>query len=226
MAEAEARPDNARRWRALADRIHVLRREREQAQERTLAAAQLAERELEQRVTERTEELLKANSQLRRNNLQLELLASNASDVISRRDAENRYLYVSAACRSMLGYEPEELLGHTFEEFVHPNDHGIAQLAYRKITDGPDNTCIDIRFRHRDGHYLWVETNLRVVRDEDGNPVETIAVTRDITESRRVRQRARGLICAVRARATTGRLDTTPPAPTVTAAASIWSPRR
>ena len=176
---------------ALADRIHILRREKEQAQASALAAAQLAERELEHRVHERTEELSRTNAQLQQNSLQLELLAANASDVISRHDTEKRYLYVSAACRSMLGYAQEELLGRSCEEFLHPNDHPIAQAAYQEIANGAESSTIVVRFRHHDGHYLWMESNLRAIRDETGNPVEAIAVSRDVSERKRVEQRER-----------------------------------
>jgi diguanylate cyclase (GGDEF)-like protein/PAS domain S-box-containing protein len=174
---------------ALADRIQILRREKEQAQARALAAAHLAERELESSVGERTRELSQANAQLQQNGLQLELLAANATDVISRHAPDKHYLYVSGACRNMLGYEPEELLGHTCEEFLHPADHEIARAAYDELAHGAQSTTITVRFRHRNEHYLWVESKLRAIRDTAGNPLEAIVVTRDITERKRIEQR-------------------------------------
>jgi len=42
---------------------------------------------------------------------QFRLLAENSSDMISRHDANGTFLYVSPACRIILGYEPEELTG-------------------------------------------------------------------------------------------------------------------
>ncbi|MBI1175632.1 MAG: EAL domain-containing protein [Sideroxydans sp.] len=176
---------------ALADRIHVLRREKEQAQANALAASQLAERELEDRVAERTEALSQANAQLRQSGLQLELLATNASDIIARLDADKRYLYVSAACRTILGYAPEELLGHSCEEFLHPDELNTSRNAYRQIADGAESATIRIHVRHHDGHYLWLESRLRALRDEAGNPTETIAVIRDISDRKRGEQRER-----------------------------------
>ncbi len=70
---------------ALADRINVLRREKEQAQNDALAASQRAERELEERVAERTLELSATNTRLlaseeneRNRNKVLEVLAKGA----------------------------------------------------------------------------------------------------------------------------------------------------
>ena len=70
---------------ALADRIHTLRREKEQAQNEALAISQRAERELEGHVVERTRELSASNARLqvseeheRNRNKVLEILAKGA----------------------------------------------------------------------------------------------------------------------------------------------------
>ena len=55
------------------------------------------------------------------------LLAENSSDVIVRLSDDMRRLYVSPACRDVLGYEPEELLGGRTDDLVHPDD--IASVA-------------------------------------------------------------------------------------------------
>lgn len=43
---------------------------------------------------------------------QFRLLAENSSDIITRSDPNLNVLYASPACRNLLGYEPEELVGH------------------------------------------------------------------------------------------------------------------
>lgn len=50
------------------------------------------------------------------------LLTENSTDMISRHTSEGVYTYASPACRSLLGYEPEELVGHSAYEFFHPDD--------------------------------------------------------------------------------------------------------
>jgi diguanylate cyclase (GGDEF)-like protein/PAS domain S-box-containing protein len=174
---------------ALADRIQILRREKEQAQVEALAISRRAERELEARVEERTEELSRTNVQLRDSEQHLQLLAANASDMISRNSPDKRYLYVSAASQSMLGYAPEELVGRSCEEFIHPDDIETAHASYREIAEGAGAATVSVRLLRKDGSYLWVETNLHAVRDDAGNVLEAIAVTRDITERKRLEQR-------------------------------------
>ena len=49
---------------------------------------------------------------------------------------------------------------------------------------------VEYRFRHRDGHYIWIQDSFKVVNDEDGNPLELVGAWADITESKRAEQAA------------------------------------
>ena len=51
-----------------------------------------------------------------------QLLAQNASNLISRYTREGIYSYASPACCLLLGYEPEEFVGRCAYEFFHPQD--------------------------------------------------------------------------------------------------------
>ena len=50
------------------------------------------------------------------------LLAENAGDLITSIDARGIRTYVSPSCRILLGYEPDELIGRTAVDIVHPDD--------------------------------------------------------------------------------------------------------
>jgi len=55
----------------------------------------------------------------------------------------------------ILGYQPDELIGHNAEEFVHPDDVAIHQQALAMAAHGtfpPEET----RCRHKDGSYRWL----------------------------------------------------------------------
>jgi len=45
---------------------------------------------------------------------------------------------------------------------------------------------VEYRFRHRRGHYIWVQDTFSVTRDSDGNAVEIVGSWADITERKRV----------------------------------------
>ncbi len=110
------------------------------------------------------------------------LLAENSSDMISRHDAQGAYLYVSPACRTLLGYEPEELIGHPAFEFIHPDDIFTVDQTRSTIIEQPIVSTTVYRVRCKNGDYIWLETTSRTIFDEAGSTVEIHAASRDVTE--------------------------------------------
>ena len=47
------------------------------------------------------------------------MLAENSTDMISCHTLDGAYTYASPACKSLLGYGPEELIGHSCYEFIN-----------------------------------------------------------------------------------------------------------
>ena len=120
------------------------------------------------------------------------LLAENSTDMISKHTSEGVYTYASPACRSLLGYEPEELLGHSAYEFVHPDDLEQTRTTHPLMPRHPDPYTVSYRIRRKDGSYIWVETTTRRVQQSRADDViETMAVSRDITDRKRVEEELR-----------------------------------
>ncbi len=120
------------------------------------------------------------------------LLAESSTDMMTRMTALGTVLYVSPACRGLLGYEPEELVGTSLLTLVHADDLATATAACQERVgvDQPQTTTV--RYRHREGHWVWLEATYRVVRvDDDGRPLEVSASSRDVTERRRTEARLR-----------------------------------
>ena len=111
------------------------------------------------------------------------LLAENASDLITSIDPSGIRTYISPSCRSLLGFEPEELIGEVALDIVHPDDRARIG-AYRQsvLEHGPAKD--EARFRHKHGGWVWMETRVRAVRDADGAVIELQTVARDITAER------------------------------------------
>lgn len=117
---------------------------------------------------------------------QFELIAGAATDIIVRATPDGQRLYISPAARDMLGYEPEELCGKDIRDLAHPDDAPVLRQAMVSLCEGVERTTVIYRGRHRNGHYLWLEVAMRMIRDpETGAPRELIASTRDIS-SRKV----------------------------------------
>lgn len=78
----------------------------------------------------------------------------------------------------LLGYSSQELTACKFFDFVHPEDQGSTLAAVEKLSRGEPAIQFMNRYRHIDGHYLWLEWNARSVPEE----ASIYAVARDVTE--------------------------------------------
>jgi PAS domain S-box-containing protein len=120
------------------------------------------------------------------------LLAENATDMIATSTPTGILLYVSPACRSLLGYEPEELVGHSVYEFFHEDDLPAIKAAHTALLHSGEPQTLSYRITRKDGECIWLETTSRTVQAaETGEPVEIIAVSRDITRRKRAEEALR-----------------------------------
>ncbi len=111
------------------------------------------------------------------------LISEHSTDMISTHTPDGAYIYVSPACRSLLGYEPSELVGRSAYEFFHPDDCERIKETHSAVLEGPDVSTVSYRIRRKDGRYIWFETTSRTIRDPRTSAVdEIIAVSRDISE--------------------------------------------
>jgi diguanylate cyclase (GGDEF)-like protein/PAS domain S-box-containing protein len=112
-----------------------------------------------------------------------QLLADNASDMIVRLSLDGTRTYVSPACRTILGYEPEQLVGVSTFSFVHPDDREIVRERMRHLVESRADQRGRNRVIRADGRIAWVEASLRLVRNPaTGAGSEIVAVVRDVTE--------------------------------------------
>ena len=111
-----------------------------------------------------------------------EILEANITDVIARTGLDGRYQYVSPAAADVLGYSPGELIGTSRWDYLHPDtDLSIFAEALQRLLENPDaSETLAVRVRHKDGRWIWLQSRGRVIL-ENGEPVATIDVSRDVT---------------------------------------------
>ena len=115
------------------------------------------------------------------------LLAENSTDFISRHNPEGVYLYASPACRRLLGYEPEELIGHQAYEFIHSDDFLAVTASHSTILARQTAYTVSYRIRRKDGAYTWFETTSHALyHEQTGEIVEIQAASRDISERKHI----------------------------------------
>lgn len=118
---------------------------------------------------------------LRESEGRFRLLAENLTDMISRHTPEGIYVYVSRACRSLLGYEPRDMIGRSAFDFIHPDDLPEVNRSYHVIMDHLTATTAQFRARRKDGEYIWLETTSHALCDAvTGEVTELQASSRDI----------------------------------------------
>ncbi len=111
------------------------------------------------------------------------LIAENSTDMISKRTSDGHITYVSPACRSLLGYEPEELVGQNAYQFYHPDDLQMVLTALEPVFHSATVTTATYRIRRKDGRYIWFETRSQGIDNaENGKLQEIICSSRDVTE--------------------------------------------
>ncbi|MDJ0719782.1 MAG: PAS domain S-box protein [Prochloraceae cyanobacterium] len=130
-----------------------------------------------------------AEALLKKSEQKYRLLAENSTDLISIQTLEKIYQYVSPACRNLLGYEAEELVGKSTYQFFHPDDAAALRKTYQTVGKLPDKITHRYRLRHRDGNYIWVEATDRTIYSNDSKTIEKIISTaRDISDRVRVEE--------------------------------------
>lgn len=90
--------------------------------------------------------------------------------------ASNRYL------QQLLGYAETELIDQYLDDLSIPEDRAIG-LESRKLMLTGQQTFAQYakRYRHKEGHAVWVRINSSLMRDTRDNPVQFIFHVRDLT---------------------------------------------
>jgi PAS domain S-box-containing protein len=131
-------------------------------------------------------------AKLRDSEERFRLLAENSRDVIRVYDADATIRYASPSCATVLGYAPDELVGHHSTEFQHPDDLAIRDGRQREILAADDELTVTYRSRHKDGGYVWLESSVRSLRDEAGGTVTGFQeAARDVSERQQAEEALR-----------------------------------
>jgi PAS domain S-box-containing protein len=109
-------------------------------------------------------------------------LVEEIDDLATVVDTDGMITYVSPAVTRILGYDPDELVGHVGYEFVHPKDRDRNADALETVLSNPSEpVTVEVRFRHADGSWRWIEATMRNRLDDD--IIDSILLSsRDITE--------------------------------------------
>ncbi len=138
--------------------------------------------ELDQQVAQRTAELAAAEERWRS-------VFQNSAIGVALTDLNGRFLAANPVYEKMVGYTEEELqklsfLDVTLEEYLEPNRTLVGELLEGKR----QQFQIEKQYRRKDGSLIWVRNNVSLVPGTERVQRFLMALSEDITESRRVEE--------------------------------------
>ncbi len=163
--------------------------------ERSLEIARAAAMQLEQRVQERTAELLAANLALRASEERLHQVFAASEDGFWDWNAQTNQVAHSPRYAAMLGYSLDQISAEfgAWRARVHPDDLPLTAQAWQDHQAGlvPQYVC-EYRQRTRTGEWLWVlDRGKFVERDAQGQVVRMVGVQTDITARKQIEKALR-----------------------------------
>ncbi|HEY1366572.1 MAG TPA: PAS domain S-box protein [Gaiellaceae bacterium] len=118
-------------------------------------------------------------------------LFEDAVDMIVFIDTDGRLVSINRAGAHLLGWEPEQIVGREFTDFVTPESRPVAEAQRRRKLDGEvEATTYEAELIAESGRRIPVEVCSRVIR-RSGRPIGTHGIGRDISERREAEQRMR-----------------------------------
>ncbi|GJD94053.1 hybrid sensor histidine kinase/response regulator [Methylobacterium iners] len=108
-------------------------------------AAEAALRELNETLEARVEERTHERDRAWKNSRDLQIVV----------DMEGVFRAANEAWTTILGWPPEDMVGRSFLDFIHPEDHHSSRdaLATASVEELP---TYENRYRHKDGSYRWI----------------------------------------------------------------------
>lgn len=155
-------------------------------------------RELEQRVQERTEEIEKRaqmletlNLMLAHKNQELDAIIHTAPDIIFSRQADGSRDYISDRFYEYTGAVPGSANGLGWMEYVHPEDKEKTSREWERCVESGANYETEYRLRSRDTIYRWFRARAVPIRADGGEIIRWYGTCCDIHDSKSLEQSIR-----------------------------------
>jgi PAS domain S-box-containing protein len=134
----------------------------------------------------------KANEELMISEEKYRKLIDNSNDLIITADRYGTWTFLSPSVKSILGYEPEEMVGRLAFDFMLPEDVVSTQKAHKAVVDKAKHIQeYENRWLHKDGREVTLLWNVIELYDEQGNITGTQGVGKDITERKKTEEQVK-----------------------------------
>ncbi|OPY37431.1 MAG: Bacterioopsin transcriptional activator [Methanoregula sp. PtaU1.Bin051] len=125
----------------------------------------------------------KSEETLRESEERFRDLVTATSDIIWEADRDARFVYISPAIEDILGYSPDELIGHSPFDFLDPATREVTRGVFDAAATRRESFIrYDSRWVHKDGRIVILEGRARPIIREDGSVAGLRGIDRDITD--------------------------------------------
>jgi len=119
----------------------------------------------------------------------LRQITENIQDILVLTDENLAITYASSSFKGILGYKPNETVGKTLCQFIHPDDFAMTLEALKEAFTSHSGGQLEIRCKRADGSYVLVEGMGKILTDENSQVTGAVITFRDFTEHRKMERR-------------------------------------
>lgn len=166
--------------RAAFEELQVLTEELEVSN----AALQDANRDLDEKVDERTAQLTIANEALRATEASFQAIANLVPDLLWRANAGGDANWFNDRWFQLTGQTESEPLDKGWFEAVHPMDRGVARALWTSSVDNGEPFQRELRIAAKDGDYRWFLIRAEPVREQQTRICHWFTAGTDIHDQR------------------------------------------
>src|SRR5581483_11217116 len=122
------------------------------------------------------------------------LLAEGSSDIVTRIGLDDIVSYASPSSVRVVGWHPKQVVGHSALSGSNPADLPAIEQVIERLKRGEiEEGRTTHRTVHREKGVIWIESTLRVTRNENGEIDGAVAITRDVTEQKVLEEKLEAL---------------------------------
>jgi PAS domain S-box-containing protein/putative nucleotidyltransferase with HDIG domain len=142
--------------------------------------------EIGRRLTDALTSVL-AHRSLRESEAKYRRIVDTASEGIWVLGPDATTTFVNATTAQMIGYTEEELLSTRVTDFMPEEDVSDHLKRLERRRQGVSESY-ERRFRHKDGHLVWIRLSAAPIFDDDGSFVGSFGMLTDITEEKQAQE--------------------------------------
>jgi PAS domain S-box-containing protein len=128
-------------------------------------------------------------AELREREATLAALFRASPDALHIIESDGTIRLASPTMAAQLGGRPEDFVGRSVGEFIHPDDlPRVTDATARLLAGESDRINVEYRARRADRHWMILDSQLALLPGDHARPPAIVAGTRDVTERTRLLQ--------------------------------------